>query len=167
MDIMAIFGTQFVLSVVVFALIARWYVSPWLAEKGAYAALAILVIPHAFRHLGLLFLAPPFVGANLDAGFANMAAYGDLAAGLLAIAALLALRAEMRVAIPVVWVFNIVGSVDLVNALSRAQVVSELGITLFIPTFIVPVLLVTHAMIFTRLIHERWSSAVGSAVSSH
>lgn len=55
-------------------------------------------------------------------------------------------------AIPVVWAFNVVGIVDLGNALRQAEAIPQLGVTWFIPTFIVPVLLVSHIMIFARLI---------------
>lgn len=154
MDIMAIFGTQFLLSLLVFGLIARWYVSPWLADKSVHGALAILLLPHAFRHVGLLFVVPAFVDPRLDTSFANMTAYGDLASAVLAILSLLLLRAGWSVAVPVVWIFNLVGTVDLVNALRQADNVPALGVAWFIPTFVVPVLLVTHFMVFARLIRQ-------------
>lgn len=46
MDTLAIFGVQLVLSLVVFALVAKWYVTPWLAEKPINEALIPLVFPH-------------------------------------------------------------------------------------------------------------------------
>ncbi|MGK0190031.1 MAG: hypothetical protein ACI9R3_005850, partial [Verrucomicrobiales bacterium] len=57
---------------------------------------------------------------------------------------------------PLVWVFNLVGTVDLVNALRQAEAIPHLGVTWFIPTFLVPVLLITHGLIFARLLkHAR------------
>ena len=70
----AIFGLQFLLSLIVFALIARWYVTPWLAEKTLEQALPLLILPHAFRHIGLSFLVPGVVAEPLPATFANPAA---------------------------------------------------------------------------------------------
>ena len=154
MDIMAIFGTQFVLSVIVFSLIARWYVSPWLASQPVRDGLMILLFPHALRHLGLIFVLPAFVEDQLDNSFANLAAYGDLASGLMALLALVLLRMQLKSAIPLVWLFNIVGTLDLVNALRQAEVVPYLGVSWLVPTFVVPVLLVTHFMIFARLIGQ-------------
>ena len=58
MDTLAIFGLQLVLSLLVYALIAKWYVTPWLAEKPIHQALIPLIFPHAFRHIGLAFLVP-------------------------------------------------------------------------------------------------------------
>jgi hypothetical protein len=58
MDPVAIFVTQFVISLLVFTLIAVWYATPWLAEKPLPVALAFLIVPHAFRRIGLSFLVP-------------------------------------------------------------------------------------------------------------
>ena len=52
MDTLAIFGLQFVLSLMVYALIAKCYVAPWLAEKPIHQALIVLIFPHASRHIG-------------------------------------------------------------------------------------------------------------------
>ncbi len=155
MNIPAIFGVQLALSLFVYALIAKWYVSPWLSNKPMNAALMFLIFPHAFRHVGLAFLVPGLVDDSLPESFANAAAYGDFVTGLLAIVALFLLRAEWRLAIPMVWLFNIFGAADLVNALRNAEVVPYIGVAWFIPTFVVPVLLVTHSMIFARLIGRK------------
>jgi len=154
MDTLEIFGLQLVLSLVVYCLIATWYVTPWLAEKPIEQALMPLIFPHAFRHIGLTFFVPGVVAQPLPSIFANTAAYGDLVSGLLAILSLVALRSGWGLALPLVWLFNIVGTVDLLNALRQAEAVPDLGATWYIPTFFVPVLLVTHVMIFSRLLRR-------------
>ncbi len=151
MDTLAIFGLQVVLSLIVYALLAKWYVVPWLAGKPVNQALIPLVFPHALRHVGLAFLVPGLVAQPLPTFFANTAAYGDLVSGLLALLSLVALRGGWSLALPVVWLFNIVGTADLLNALRQADAVPDLGSTWYIPTFLVPLLLVTHVMIFARL----------------
>lgn len=152
MDTLAIFGLQFVLSLVVYALLAKWYVTPRIAEKPINQALIPLIFPHAFRHIGLLFIVPGVVAQPLPIFFAFTAAYGDLVSGLLALLSLVALRGGWGLALPLVWFFNIVGTVDLLNALRQADAVPGLGATWYIPTFLVPLLIVTHVMIFTRLL---------------
>lgn len=152
MDTLTIFLTQFLLSIVVYSLIAKWYAAPWLAGKTLAAALMLMILPHAFRHIGLGFMVPGLVGDPLPGLFAGGAAYGDFTAGLLAILALVALRSGWALAIPLVWVFNVVGTADLLNALRQVEAVPNLGVMWFVPTFIVPLLLVTHAMIFARLV---------------
>ncbi len=154
MDTLAIFGLQFFLSLVVWGLIAKWLVTPWLATKSRREALFWLTLPHAFRHVGMVFLVPGVVGQTLPASFAAPAAYGDLVTGVLALLALIALRTGWRGTLALVWVFNIVGTVDLLNALRHANVVPELGAAWYIPTFFVPLLLVTHFMSFARLLRR-------------
>ena len=154
MDTLAIFGLQLVLSIIVYALIAKWYVVPWLAEKPIHQALIPLIFPHAFRHIGLTFFVPGVVVQPLPTFFATTVAYGDFISGLLALLALIALRGGWGLALPLVWFFNIVGTVDLLNALRQAEAVPDLGATWYIPTFWVPVLLVTHVMIFSQLLRR-------------
>jgi hypothetical protein len=156
-----IFGLQLVLSVVVYALIAKWYVAPWLAEKPIEQALMPLIFPHALRHIGLLFLVPGVVVTPAPGSFAPTAAYGDLLSGILALLALVLLQGRLRLALPAVWVFNIVGAVDLLNALRHADAIPTLGATWYIPTFFVPLLLVTHFMIFARLLRHQREVAPG------
>ncbi|HLF49270.1 MAG TPA: hypothetical protein VJA45_07835 [Methylomirabilota bacterium] len=152
-----IFGLQFLLSVIGYGLIARWYVAPRLAALPLHAALVPLLFPHAFRHLGLVFLVPAVVAPTLPPAFALPAAYGDLLAGVLALAAIVALRNRWPLAIPLTWLFNLVGTLDLLYAfyqgISRG-VGPHLGSAWYVPTFLVPALYVTHFMIFVTLIRR-------------
>jgi hypothetical protein len=152
MDIPSIFLSQLVLSLVVVGLLARWYAAPWLAEKSLQVALMILIAPHAFRHLGLAFIVPALNQPGMPLGFAAPAAYGDLISGILALGVLIALRGRWVMAIPLAWVFSIVGLADLTNALRQDGAILYMGATWFIPTFIVPLLLVTHVMVISRLV---------------
>ncbi len=148
----AIFVLQFVLSLLVFALLAKWLLAPWLAHQTRREALFWLTLPHAFRYIGLVFLVPGVVAQPLPSDFANPAAYGDLLTSILALLALVALRTSWKGALAVVWLFNVVGTVDLLNALRHLDIVPNLGAAWYIPTFFVPLLLVTHVMIFVRLL---------------
>ena len=160
MSTQQIFGLQVLLSFVVYALIAKWYVGPRLASLPVGQALQPLLALHAFRHLGMVFLVPAVVGGPLPPSFAVAAAYGDLAAGLLALAAIATLRAGSTIAMPLTWVFNVVGLLDLVNAFYQGLSHDvQLGAAYYIPTFIVPALVITHVMIFRLLL--RHPSAAG------
>ena len=127
MDTLAIFGLQFVMSLVVWGLIAKWLLAPWLKKKSPHNALFWLTLPHAFRYMGMVFLVPGVVVQPLPAAFAIPAAYGDLVTGVLALLALIALRTGWVGAVVLVWLFNIVGTVDLLNALRQANVVVDFG----------------------------------------
>jgi hypothetical protein len=155
-----IFGLQVVMSFVVYGLVARWYVAPRLATLPLADALTPLLLLHATRSFGLVFLVPTVVGHALPAAFAVPAAYGDLLAALLALLAIWALRTGSAMALPFVWLFNVEGTLDLLHAFAqgiRLQV--ELGAAYYIPTVVVPALYVTHFMIFVMLVRrggERW-----------
>jgi hypothetical protein len=143
-----------VLSLVSHGLIAAWYVMPALAGLPRAKALTPLLLPHTFRHIGMAFLLPGVTAEALDPRFAIPAAYGDLLAALLALLAIIALRLRWTAAMPLVLIFNIEGSLDLLNALYRGfRYIPDghLGATYFIPAVIVPALLVTHAMVFILL----------------
>jgi hypothetical protein len=60
-----IFGIQFWLSLIVYGLLARWYVSPRLAVLPLHEALVPLLFPHALRHVGMVFLIPAVVAPTL------------------------------------------------------------------------------------------------------
>ncbi|WP_299626449.1 hypothetical protein [Pelagibius sp.] len=151
MEPMEIFALQFALSFVVIALLARWYAGPLLNRLDHREALFWLTVPHAFRHLGMVFLVPGVVAPTMPVSFSAAAAYGDLAAGLLAIVALIALHRRWVAMIPLAWLFNVVGLLDLANALSHAEAVPHFQSAWYIPTFVVPLLLVTHFMALGRL----------------
>ncbi len=154
MDVQAIFGLQFFMSLVVWGSLAYWLLAPWLERKSVNEALFFLTVPHAFRYMGMVFLVPGVVAQPLPSAFATPAAYGDLVTGILALLALIALRTGWGAALPLVWLFNVVGTVDLLNALRQANVVPDMGATWYIPTLFVPLLLVTHFMIFARLLRR-------------
>src|SRR5262249_49859854 len=89
--------------------------------------------------------------ASLPPAFAVPAGYGDFVAGILAIAATISLARRASWAIAVVWVFNVWGAADLLFAGFQGPRLwidpAALGAAFFIPTAIVPSLLVTHALI--------------------
>ena len=95
-----------------YGLVTRWYVAPRLDSLPLHAALQPLLVLHALRHMGMVSLVPTVVGPALPASFAGPAAYGDLLAGLLALGAIVALRARVRIALPLTWLFNVVGLLD-------------------------------------------------------
>ena len=100
----------------------------------------------------MVFVVPGVAAHELPESFAVPAAYGDLATGVLALVAVFLLQAKWSGAIGLIWLFNIVGTLDLANALRHGEVVSGFGSTWYIPTMLVPLLLVTHVMMFVRLL---------------
>jgi hypothetical protein len=142
------------MSTLVFWIAARLYILPRLAQLEARTVLLPILLLHSFRHLGMMFLSPGATYAGLPAQFAWPAALGDLAAAFLALAAIAAVARDARVARPLVWAFNVEGTVDLALAISLATFYAAeplMGPAYWIPAFWVPALLVTHYLAFVVL----------------
>ena len=91
--------------------------------------------------------------------FTNPAAYGDLVTAVLAMIAIPAVAMRARSAKLLVWLFNVVGSLDLIDAITLATVYDAapfMGAADWIPAFWVPALLVTHYLTFLVLLRGRW-----------
>jgi hypothetical protein len=139
----------------VFGIAARIYVVPRMAQLSSRAILTPILLLHAFRNLGLMFLSPGATYPGIPSEFATPAAYGDLAAAVLALIALLAVRTGSFWARPLVWIFNIEGTLDLLHAIYLAtvhQAFPYMGPAYWIPAFWVPALLVTHYIVFVVLL---------------
>jgi hypothetical protein len=153
-----LFGIQFTLSLAAYALIGFWYVAPRLSRLPREAALVPLLWVHAFRIVGGTILAPGAVDAGVPMDFRTMVGYGDLATALLALVALIALRARFSGAIALVWLCVVVGMLDTVNAIiqsTRDSVFSyALGVNWVIVSMYVPALLVSSLLIFMQLLRR-------------
>jgi len=154
-----IFGLQFLGSLLLYTLIARWYIAPRLATMSLAAALEPLLLHHTTRTLGMTLLVSAVVGPGVPQAFAVQVAYGDLIAVVLALVSIATLRTGARYALALVWIFNIEGFADLLNALaygiSHNVASAPLGAAWYIPTYAVPALLVTHIMMFSMLLKRR------------
>lgn len=116
MSTFELFGLQVLWSFVVYGLVARWLVWPWLGRLSLATALIVLLLPHTMRHIGLVSLVGTVTDPALPREFSEPQAYGDLGAAVLAIASIAALRATWALAIPLEWVFNVWGTLDLLLA---------------------------------------------------
>src|SRR5215467_3611978 len=88
---MNILTVNLLFSTFVFWVAARIYVFPKLADLKPQNLLVPILLLHAFRHLGLMFLTPGATYAGIPPRFAYPSAFGDLLAALLALIALAAL----------------------------------------------------------------------------
>ena len=133
---------------------------PRLKSMDLVAAQRAIATLHSFRFFGLVFILPGVVGPNLPARFDTVAAYWDLATGLLAMLALLTVRIR-----PLFWLFvaafNLVGVVDLILDYYHATQVGlpalagQLGAAYAIPIIYVPVLMITHVVAFYLLLRPQ------------
>jgi hypothetical protein len=147
---------------IAWGIVAMRYIWPRLRLLPRAEALRPLLILHSFRFIGLAFLVPGVVSTDLPSAFAHSAAYGDIVAATLALLSLISLPRGAGVVIA--WIFNLWGSADLLNAFYQANnaglLAGQLGATYFIPTLVVPLLLITHGLAFRILLQHQSESAM-------
>jgi hypothetical protein len=151
------FFVSIAFSLVAWGNVARRFIWPKLRLLQRAEALRPLLILHSFRFEGLAFLVPGVVSSNLPATFSHAAAFGDLTAATLALLSLALL--PRRSGIVIAWIWNLWGSVDLLNAFYQANasglMPGQLGMAYFIPTLVVPLLLITHGLAFRILLQHQ------------
>jgi len=150
-----------VASTLVFYAAARLYVLPKLGVWSVRAVVLPILLLHSFRHLGLMFIAPGVTLPGIPAQFAYPAALGDLIAAVLAFAALVAVVRDHPAQRPLLWVFNVEGTLDLLLAIVTATAFGAspyMSAAYWIPAFWVPALLVTHYIVFLVLLGARRST---------
>jgi hypothetical protein len=156
----SVFLVHLVLGYVAWLLCVGAYVLPKLKAMDRVAAQRAIATLHSFRFFGLVFILPGVVGPGLPASFATFAAYGDFAAGLLAMLALLTVRRP-----PLFWLFvvafNVVGAgdilIDYYHAIQAGlpAFAGEFGAAYAIPILYVPLLMITHLSAFYLLVRPR------------
>jgi len=102
----------------------------------------------------MMFLTRGATYPGLPAEFAYPAAFGDLVTAIIAFAAIVLVLRGSRLARPIVWVFNIFGTIDLLVAITMGTIynaVVAMGPAYWIPALWVPLLLVTHYVTFVIL----------------
>src|ERR1700678_644725 len=156
------FFASIAFSVIAWRNVTVRYIWPEICDRPWTEALRPLLILHSFRFIGLAFLVPGVVSPDLPPAFAHSAAYGDIVAAILALAALLTLPHGAGVAFA--WICNLWGSVDLLNAFYQANdaglLAGQLGAAYFIPTFVVPLLLIAHGLAFRILLQHQNESVL-------
>lgn len=159
MNNVTIFWLQLVTSVVVFSIVAAWYVWPYLTRLPRNSALIPLLFVHVPRYVGMTLLVTGMVDPKLPAEFLSSAAYGDLLEAALAFASIFALRGNWRFAIPLVWVANTWGFLDLLNGVRGVLQLNvpsfNLATLWYVYTFYAPLVLVSHLLIFLVLIKSK------------
>ncbi len=154
------------------ALVSTYFALPSMRKAMTATPLAALIAVHAIRLLGILFLVL-YAKGRLPAPFAPSAGWGDVFVGATALPLAWAVtRFGARVR-PLVVLWNAIGVVDLVVAVTLGPLSAPGPVQVFvgppdsspmtslpwliIPGFLVPILLFIHVVIFTRLLASRFS----------
>src|SRR5215475_4615975 len=109
-----LFGISAAFGLTAWAAVAWHYIWPALRKRPSPENLKPILLLNAFRFLGLAFVVPGVVSPQLPAAFAQPVAYGDLISAMLALLAFAALGS--RAGTVAAWVFNTVGTADLLFA---------------------------------------------------
>ncbi|HSM37660.1 MAG TPA: hypothetical protein VK837_14760 [Longimicrobiales bacterium] len=158
-------------ALVVLSLLAIWLV-PAIREGVRAIPLRWLILFHLTRFVGIAFLVMHANGV-IPSEFAITAGWGDIAVAVLALVVAFALvPIRSRGSWWAVLAWNVFGLVDILYVLRTgiglglADPAQMTWITRFpmslVPTFIVPLVLVTHVLIFVRLWHSPvcpWAAA--------
>ncbi len=159
MPIPLVWGITVAFGLLAWSVFSAQYIWPTMSKREPAEAFRPILVLHGFRYIGLAALIPGVASPELsETVFARGLACGDLAAATLALIALAALKT--RLAVPLVWIFNIVGTADLLNAfyqgnrISLADTPGLLGAVYFLPILGVPLLLVTHILVFRVLMRK-------------
>jgi hypothetical protein len=156
MPVLLNFGIEFAMGLLVSCLVASWFIWPFLRSRTFTTALLILLAPSLVRYMGLMTFVPGVVDpAVTRSQFAFYQAWGDFGAFVLVLVAMALVRRRHPLALAAVWVFNLFGTADFVQAVLRGalgEAGGSLGAFWYIPVAYVPFALVVHVMIFVHLI---------------
>jgi CDP-diglyceride synthetase len=84
------------ISLVVYSLIATWYVAPWLKKLDKRQALTALLWVHVFRYVALYLMVAQREGYAISDQVLTVVVIGDLGGAVLALAGIIFLRARSR-----------------------------------------------------------------------
>jgi hypothetical protein len=164
-------GPQFIILALIAATLVAATSIPPLRAWIATLSLRVLIGVNAVRFIGISFLVLAARG-RLAPVFAARAGWGDIAAAVLALVLVAAGEPRTRLHRGLTHLWNAFGLLDLVVAVATATAVTLRGAVpgivpvvsfplVIVPTFIVPILVATHLVIFRRLLaisraaHER------------
>ncbi len=143
------FFVSIVFSFVAWGAVTGSLILPELGRRSRNEALRPPLMFHSFRFVGLAFLVSGVVSPDLPAAFAGRR------------------RLPGRLGILAAWVFNLRGSADILHAnyegIHLGVQAGQLGAAYFLPTFIVPLFLITHRLMFWLLLRNGNEAAVPAA----
>lgn len=149
-----------------------WLNWQWLEAGGFKHIFTVLAGVHLFRFIGLVALSPTHVDPALGQSFTYLAqvGFGDWAANVLAIAAIVVLHKDWRAFPALAWAFIVIGTADTLNAgpnfalaITDQNLVGAMG--WIILTVYVPVIALTAGLIIWQLVKRARAAIVATPVA--
>ncbi|HET8920169.1 MAG TPA: hypothetical protein VFN27_10880 [Xanthobacteraceae bacterium] len=161
-------GAQFI-SLFIYALIAKWYVAPWLSGlKRADAIIALLWV-HAFRYVALMTFSAQRDGFPISNEGLFDIVIGDVAGAAIALLAIFALRHRVRLGIVFAWLLaaeTIYDTVTNIRGGVREHLMGAAGSTTWlILVFYVPLIIVSVVLLVWQL-STRHGEALDPAIDA-
>jgi hypothetical protein len=156
METTILFGLSILMSLIAWNKISNKYLWSRVKEMDLKKAVQPVLFLNSFRFAGLSFFIPGIVHEGLNPAWAIPAAFGDFTAAILALITLSLVNTKLFR--PFLWIFNIWGLLDLIVAFvdgPRYGIIPFLGPAYYIVILYVPLLLLTHVMIFRLLGRNR------------
>lgn len=161
-------GAQFI-SLFVYALIAKWYVTPWLSGLKRADAITALLWVHVFRYVALMTFSAQRDGFPISNDELFDIVIGDVAGATIALIAIFALRYRLRLGIVLAWLLAAETIFDTVTNI-RGGVREHLmgaagGTTWLVLVFFVPMVVVSVVLLLWHL-SARHGEALDPSVHS-
>lgn len=169
MSFPVLFGISATFGMAAWGAVAWLYIWPALKRRPSPENLRPILLLNAFRFLGLSFVMPGVVSPALPSAFAQPVAYGDFITAILALLSLAMMGTPAGTA--ATWAFNVFGTADLLFAFYLGDRISLpdnpglLGAAYFILAAYVPLLLITHGLVFRILLRPRVAAPSRSELS--
>jgi hypothetical protein len=156
-------------SLIVYAAIAAWYVAPWLRSRSRADALIALLWVHVFRYVALQVFAAQQHGFPISNEGAAEIVIGDVAGAAMAFVTIALLRYRVRLAIPLAWLLVAETAYDTVTnvhgGVREHLMGAASGTTWLVLVFYVPLVVVSAVLIAWQLYarrHDALDAAAGT-----
>jgi hypothetical protein len=153
-------------SLLVFALMARWYLIPQLKQMSAFNALTVLLWVHVPRYVTLILFSAQHEGYPISNAAALEAVVGDVAGAVLALSAIAFLPRLPKLGYWLSWMLVLETTADIVVGIIR-KVHEPLwgkasGVTWLILDVYIPFILVCLPLLAWQLISGRLNSKISA-----
>jgi hypothetical protein len=157
------------ISIVVYALLAWWYVAPRLRQLGFAQSLTVLLWIHVFRYCVLYLHVARQEGYAISDAAVTELVVGDVAGALIASLAIVALRLHLRVGLALAWLVIVVTVGDAAAGFYQRSIeaprADAVGVWWLIFVFFAPAVLVSLPLLGWQLVTRRaqscWPSPAG------
>jgi hypothetical protein len=154
-------------SLIIFILIARWSVIPWLNRRSRASALTALLWVHVFRYVALQIFSAQHDGFPISASGAREIVAGDVSGALIAFISILLLRRRSKMAVPLIWLLVAETALDTVTNIRGGMrehlLGAASGVTWMTLAFFVPLVVVSAVLLGLQLIARRGEELDGTA----